>query len=102
MGNAPGKNCGNTNLTHDCCGMIGYQEICGPIETCVAQETAESIRLECQPQWGYVALIVLLVVGALFACYKLYKYYDWKKEADYLKKAPEFEVNKLLDDSFKF
>ena len=74
MGNRPlGTNCGNTTWTQECCGdVIGFQEICGDLEYCDHLETAGDIRRFCSTQEGTLILIVLLVVGALFACYKLY------------------------------
>ena len=104
MGNRPfGKNCGNTNLTRDCCGMIGYQEICGALEYCVAQETAESIRLECQLEWGYVLLIFIVVV----TCICLYSYRNeirdqfTKNQTSRQLRASDSEMELFFDDSFK-
>jgi len=104
MGNRPlGTNCGNTNLTRDCCGMIGYQEICGALEYCVAQETAESIRLECQLEWGYVILIIIVIVACIF----LYSYRNkindkfTNMREKRQPRASKSEVKNLLDKGFK-
>jgi hypothetical protein len=104
MGNAPGKNCGNTTWTQECCGdVIGFQEICGDLEYCDHLETAGDIRRFCSTQEGTLILIFIVCVACIF----LYSYRNQindkftKKPTSREPRASEAEMEKFLDDSFK-
>ena len=106
MGNrAPGKNCGNTTWTQECCGdVIGYQEICGDLEYCDHLETAGDIRRFCSAQEGTWTLIGFLVAALCCGCHALYIYRDdiyTKMRKKREPRASESEVKNLLDKGFK-
>ena len=52
MGNRPsGENCGNITYTHDCCGLLGYQEICGGVESCFEDDRISHVLYDCKFDW---------------------------------------------------